>query len=98
MSRTHLSLTVTTDNQIARMEVFNHLARTATDLAPSFPDVMISSHEMTEEDEGEEEFFDEFTIFKVLKVFIDEGIPSHQAQQIIEHFQNKGIVFRERRQ
>lgn len=99
--KTHLSITVTANNPIARMEVFNHLTRVAVDMVTSFPDVVVTSHEFDEDilPEGEE-YFDERTILKVRKILSDtySGLIAEDIDNIINDFLNAGILFRERRQ
>jgi hypothetical protein len=42
------------------------------------------------------EYFDEDTLLKVYKVLMDYGLTQTEAQDLIDDFQNEGILFRER--
>jgi hypothetical protein len=92
-----INLTVVAEDDDKRAEAFQILTRTAGDIDSIFPYVAVTSSAVA--DEGAptsgEEFFDEYTMFKVQGA-LREGYDEHTTMDIIRLLQNAGILFRER--
>lgn len=95
----HLSLNmmVQTDQWDVCYRRFIELMREFSDTVPH---VSINSYLTDNDEDGVEEngeYYDEFTLFKVVASFQAAGIPDKVAEQVIQEMQNRGILFREHR-
>ena len=92
-----ISLNVVTEDHAQRATAFFVLTETARTMEAEFPSVVVSSHKI-EDDEitTSEEYFDEYTMLKVVHALRGAGIPDDAAESAIIQMQNAGILFRER--
>lgn len=91
-----LNTTVPGNNHAVVFGLFSQQALDVSHLATS---VMVSSHPFDEDGTDTElgEYYDEYTMFKVLKALTAGGVTPEYAQRLINEIQNEGILFRERR-
>lgn len=92
------TLTIGVNNIDDRAQAFDILTRTARDVDAMFPYISVTALESDADDEREDgdEFFDEYTLFKVVHAMREAGLNDQQAEDTINALQNAGILFRER--
>jgi hypothetical protein len=91
-----LSLSVKTDNPDQWTDVWENLNRVARELGSEFSSISVSSYLDDGEPVEDEEYYDEYTLFKVVAVMKRVGIGDAKAEELINELQNAGILFRER--
>lgn len=94
-----VSLTVCAQDFPQRREAFGHLSRLAAEIEDQFEACNVSAYGF--EDDGldrapGDEYFDEYTLLKVVHALREAGIPDQQAEDAINQMQNAGVLFRER--
>lgn len=92
-----LSLNVTAEPKNAPA-VFERLSKTAVNMAHITDSAVVSVYEDDDLSDIEgEEYYDEYTLFKVFRTLTAGGLDERQANAVILGLQNAGIVFREKR-
>lgn len=97
-----LSLNVTTKGEVDAAEVFHRFIAIAEELRPHYSSVNVSSYRIEDgfgvSPEGEL-YYDDNTMEKVKEAITEvfPNIPGPRMMDLIAAFQNRGILFRERR-
>jgi hypothetical protein len=95
-----ISLSVGTEGDEAWASTFQDLSELARNLGDAHGYVSVSSSPLGEDsDDAPEEdlFYDEETLFKVMRVLRERGLSRVRVESVINDLQNAGILFRERR-
>lgn len=96
MSRRVILLSVSTENEEQIRRIHAHLNTFSNEIVDHFPSVTVSAYEEGEIAKEQDEYFDEYTMFKVYNAMREGGITDLGARELINALQNAGILFRER--
>lgn len=86
-------LSAFTDDPEKHLELYKTIVAASQCLIEDNINVTVSGADSLEESE----YFDEYTLFKVVNAFREAGVPDAKAEDVINTLQNAGILFRERR-
>lgn len=93
---THLlSVTVATDDSEDWTRVWERLNEVAQELGSRHPSATVSSH-LIDDNYTDEEYFDEYTMLKVMDALDGVGYNEYSVRSIINALLEAGILFRER--
>lgn len=93
-----ITTSVTTDTDDKRSEAFEAMMRFAGSIDSIFPNISVSSYKVDEETllESGDEYYDEYTMLKVVNAFREAGISDLLAEAAINKMHKVGILFREK--
>jgi len=93
-----VSLTLCTKDTPERHAAFRILSGLAQEIQYKFEGCTLSAYEIKDDEERSpgDEWYDDYTLLKVVHAMREAGISDQQAEDAITAMQNAGILFRER--